>query len=291
MTNESSWRGRTVEGRRADLRGLRNPESLDGLEVKGRGIASIAGLERAVRLSALILTGLVEPDLRVLATLPRLEHLTLAGLAGTVDYRPVGELAQHQDLTIESTSREHAEAVAEIDFAALGALDLVSLSTPRGVMVELDLSWLPRLSSGAQVVLDGYPAAEGHLRYLCEATQLRSLSFTPRHPGEVDEVRRALSIWVEPVGNERALLEEVEEYEGRYSAAFDLVDRWGVDDNEETGEQRLRRLVAARDQALERRLTWDPDVAAVWVIGDSRDDVQIVKDIVDSEAARRGRAS
>jgi hypothetical protein len=73
--------------------------------------------------------------------------------------------------------------------------------------------------------------------------------------------------------------------------AAHLVDRRGIDDQEEIGAQRLGRLVAAPGQALERRLTLDRDIDAVSVvIGDSRKDVQIVKDIVHTEAARRGGA-
>jgi hypothetical protein len=85
--------------------------------------------------------------------------------------------------------------------------------------------------------------------------------------------------------------EDIEEDDGRFSAAFDLIDRWGLSDNEETGEQLLREFVAQRDPQAERRLTWDPDVDAVWVIGDHRTDLELVKEIVEAACVRGRTAS
>jgi hypothetical protein len=80
---------RYIRGRRASLERVRDAEILEELIVEGRGVASLAGLERMTNLDALALERLHEPDLTPLAQLPRLERLLIEELAGDIDFAPL----------------------------------------------------------------------------------------------------------------------------------------------------------------------------------------------------------
>src|SRR4051812_47509734 len=106
---------RIISGRRADVTGIRAPEKLIGVSIEGRGVRSLAGIERMVNLRSLELEMLHSPDLSLLGRLPRLEQLSLEWCAGDIDFRPIADLSGLRRLYVRSDESAAAAAMGKVE--------------------------------------------------------------------------------------------------------------------------------------------------------------------------------
>lgn|GEM_PF-6608812 len=183
---------RVVRGPRADLRSVRRPDDVEVLEVRGRSVESLAGLERFSRVRGLLVSRMVSPDLRALAELPELRELILVRLAGAVDYAALAACKGLRALAIEVGSVAAAREL-RLPFAGLPGLERVTLINPASYpdLAEIDVSWVPGADALRELTLDGFIPAGG-AEQLLQARQLSRLFVTSEYKPLGEELQAAL---------------------------------------------------------------------------------------------------
>ena len=156
----------------------------------GGGVRSLAGVERMQRLSGVRIQAVVEPDLGLLAELPRLESLVLVFLRGEVDFSPLARCRALKSVYVSFKS-EVAASGLDVAWGELSKLEELDLINEDGDGVPIDLGWVAGAKSLRHLVLTGFISANG-IGDLMVAKQLRALSFTTHSPLDLAVVSAAL---------------------------------------------------------------------------------------------------
>lgn len=289
---------REIRGTRRDLTGVRDfhLDKLTLLEVKGRGIASLRGIERFHGLAWLQLSNLVEPDLDVLRDLDELVHLELAALQGDVNYRPVEHLKNLRSLTLAPPTPSAARRMlASLDLAQLPALESLHLRLDRP-QCPVSLAFSDALPNLEELTLIDFVVEEDQLEHLAaRRAPLKSLTLTARDDDETDRLYEA-------VRNFRALPEDLDVYEQHlylenrpalrvdshktgHVLSADMATEWGLGDNV-AAEAHLRRWLTDARPDIERQLTWTSDVGELIAWADRPEPVRALEAFIAGRPAR-----
>jgi hypothetical protein len=272
---------RVVTGRRADLTRVQGKPALRRLRVEGSGVRSIEGIEAMPKLDTVSLERLAAPDLRRLAALPALRKVVLLELRDEVDWPALESLTQITSLFIATSDPLQAAAIASVDYGALSGLEVLRLNHDGG-RVPTSIDWLGRLPRLALLSLNGFVFDDSDIGALASAVQLEDVVVTPASAQQWERLQAAM-----PPGpalgrfeGETAALGVIRRYElgdeAEYSLGLDLAGSWGVGANIEA-EAELARLLEMNAPEVARRVRFDTESSAVWVVAPDAETLETVQ--------------
>jgi hypothetical protein len=179
---------RVIRGDRADLTRVRRPEKLRFVAVEGPGVASLRGIELMARLRQLTLRRTAIADLTPLGALDELELLDFEHPQVLGDLAPLRGL-RHLRLDL---APEHVPALATLDFAALGRLEVLQVSAGAGARVPLAVAGIERLSALERLSLEGIVVDAEGLERIAALPRLDHVLLTPRTRAEKQAMRDRL---------------------------------------------------------------------------------------------------
>ena len=271
-----------MSGKRADLKRLREPDALLGLTVEGPGIGSLAGIERCVQLERLILSRVRGGNLFVLEQLPRLRELTLDKPRAPTDLRALERLSALRYLRVE-VDEPLAPQLGALNLSGLTQLRRLFLVTKAGARQPLDLSWVDALQRLERLAVDGFVVTNDDLQRLNALPVLGRALLPARSPAQGRWARTTLGHQIE-VREDAQVLDRIHDHTATgdsepYSLGIDLAEQWELETNVEA-EQRLRRLLDEHAPALARRVSFDTESGAVWLVAAQREDLVAVQDLI-----------
>jgi len=260
-----------IDVQMANLRRWNCWRLLRTLVLSGRGVKSLAGLEKCENLEDLTLLNLAMNDLSPLTQLPRLHTLTLRMVAKSADLVSVGAIKNLRSLTIEHP--------------AVG--DVLELPTLRPLAAAQELEELTILYSAI---------ADGSLLGIAELPKLRKVRLGPEIAADVDALRVAQPeleiIYTLPDPKWEALREKLGAV--TIQKPGDGLQQWSIFQSfagalgttNYEAEGRIKRELKRRDSALARRLEWDTEADRVGIYTDLEADIRAVAAIVNQMLAQ-----
>ncbi len=236
------------------------------LTLAGRGLKSLAGLEKCTALQELSLINMRMSDLGPLKEVRPLRSLQLR-MADAVDLHSVGAIAGLRNFTIDSSRRD-------------------------GQPVRLaSLKALSGCSGLEQVVLLDTLIEDGDLLPLAGFPQLKRVKLGSRIGANVELLRKArpdLQVeWTPPNTSTDHLYEQVGAIKIRRPGAS--LKQWSIFEDLHSlvrvstnyaAESRIKREVQRRDPESAKRLEWDTEAGAVGCYADTEADIRLVAAIV-----------
>jgi hypothetical protein len=263
--------------------GLRDSGDLRAIVVEGPGIRSLQGLERLQRVEEVRLGRTVAGDLSVRAELPGLRQLVIDRPVGELDWQALEDLSELRLLYL-MVGREHAAAVAGIEYDALSALIYLRVE-----LDDYDLGtglrsrgWPQGLE---QLVIRGLRVSDRDLSRIAAAAPNLRQFFFDAVSSEQEAMARALL----PAARVESLREATGPFISQdtrddgtvlFTLTIDLVERLRVESNYEA-EYRLAEELARRAPDSARALSFDTDASAVRVVSESRDALVDVAKVID----------
>jgi hypothetical protein len=246
----------------ANLRPYASWAHLRRLAISGRGLRSLAGIDKLPTLEVLELEMMGVDDLTPLAALPRLRSLRLIGLKAAHDLSPLADLTTLEQL--------------EVSRAGIEETDIVHVSSLR------PLAELHRLE---EVTLFGTIIDDGDLAPLTALPRLRRLALWRAGGPVVDELRArpGLDLTVEPGPAATAIVVHglpIRNYpDGDWYLRADLTERLNVETNYDA-EDILQAAVANSGSGLAGRLSFDTEAGAVTISAADQNDLHTLATII-----------
>jgi hypothetical protein len=250
----------------ANLRRWNTWEKLRILTLSGRGVKSLAGLEKCERLEELTLLNLNMTDLAPLRQLQNLKTLALRMVAGELDLSAVAAMPALRTLVIDDA--------ADADLLHLPAIKILARA--------------PHLE---ELVLFCTIVADGDLMPLSEIPKLRKVRLGSMIGGDVEKLHAArpdIEIdYKAPDPRLRALTEQVGGVTVRKPGRG--LDQWSIFQSlapalklktNYDAEATIKRELRKRNPDLAKRLDWDTEAGAMGVYANTEADIKEVAELI-----------
>jgi hypothetical protein len=222
-----------------------------------------------------------------------LRRFGIDGMRGDFDGAPIASLVDLRVLSLDADDVAAAAAFARIDLTPLTRLEVLH-ATVSGGRMSIELAAIARMPRLELVKLLDFTVQEHDIAVLCAAPALRALSFTPATPRVSQRLRECLGDKLEQLADfdeispnplrrihERTVAGDRREF----SVGIDLAGDWELESNIDA-ESRLRALLTREAPELARRLSYDTEGSAVWLIAAERALLTAALELIDAETRR-----
>jgi Leucine-rich repeat (LRR) protein len=274
---------REVRGKRDDLRSVKDAAMLTALELSGRGIRSLYGIDRFTSLRQLTLNRLRDIDMAPLESLTELTFLAVHKTRAAVDFSPLAHLASLEDVHLESADDATDQAIAALDFSHLARLWSLSLeaSSP-GARMPVDLDWVATHSRLRVLYLYGFwprgRSLEGFYDLTVNVDRVFILTTDPEDFARLLQSRPPSNVTVDTLRVSESG-PEILEVDGQLFIAADLASSRGFETNYDAAE-RLDAFLKRTAPDVASRLQWDTEAGEVVVLSDDEAALQHVRKVL-----------